>query len=444
VPDRVPFGVVTYDAIVIGAGLSGLVCARRLVERGLRVLVVEARERVGGRLLTGEVAGRPVDLGGQWITAGQDRAVSLAAELDIATYEHVRAGQPIVDEPGGLVTRVAAAFAQRRALRSIDSLMRSIPPGDAAAAPRAAVLDRMSLASWLDEVVKNELARERIRVHADLVFAADPADLSLLSYLSILGATGGFLPQGPDLPGGGREHFVEGGAQSLVTSLYDRTASVIELRLREPVIAIADTGGAATVRTELGAYSAQRVVLAIPPGLVRGIAVELPPPHRAYVDSVRAGPVVKCFAAYDRAFWRDRGLSGEAYLPRGLVRATVELHAGQPVLLAFVVGPHAAGWADRPPDQRRADVLAILAARFGDDAAAPVDFVEHDWAAERFSAGCVAATPPGVLARGARWREAHGRIHIAGTESAIHWPGYMDGAIEAGERAAAEVVSATA
>jgi monoamine oxidase len=412
------------------------------------VLVVEARDRIGGRLLTGEVAGRPVDLGGQWITAGQHRAIALAAELDIATYEHVRAGQPIVDEPGGFVTKVAAAFAQRRALRSIESLMRTIPPGDAAAAPRAAVLDRMSLAKWLDEIVTNELARERIGVHADLIFAADPADLSLLSYLSILGATGGFRPQGPDLPGGGREHFVAGGAQSLVSALHARIASAIDLKLGEPVRAIIDTdadaGGAATVRTERDAYRGRRVVLAIPPGLVRTLAVELPPPHRTYVDSVRAGPVVKCFAAYDRAFWRERGRSGESYLPRGLVRATVELHGGQPVLLAFVVGRQAARWADRPRDERRAAVLAVLAAQFGDEAASPVDFVEHDWGAECFSAGCVAATPPDVLSRGARWREPHGRVHIAGTESAIRWPGYMDGAIEAGERAAAEVLSAKA
>jgi monoamine oxidase len=151
---------------------------------------------------------------------------------------------------------------------------------------------------------------------------------------------------------------------------------------------------------------------------------------------------VKCFAAYDRAFWRDRGLSGEAFLPRGTVRAVVELAGVPPVLLAFVVGPPAGRWAARDPADRRAEVLANLAAHFGDAAESPLDYLEQDWANDRYSAGCVAATPPDVLVHGGRWREPVGPIHIAGTESAVRWPGYMDGAIEAGERAAAEVLAA--
>src|SRR5690606_29267191 len=151
---------------------------------------------------------------------------------------------------------------------------------------------------------------------------------------------------------------------------------------------------------------------------------------------------VKCFAAYARAFWRERGLSGEAYLPRGSVRATVEIAGEPPVLLAFVVGAAATRWARRDAGERREEVLATLARHVGEEAARPIGYLEQDWAAERWSAGCVAATAPGVLARGARWREPTGNVHFAGTETAVRWPGYMDGAIEAGERAAGEVIAA--
>jgi monoamine oxidase len=430
-----------HDAIVVGAGLSGLVAARRLVDAGLNVLVLEARDRVGGRLLTGSVGGATVDLGGQWVTAGQDRVIALAAELGIETADHARTGRAIIDEDIGFFSGLGAAFAQRRAMRSIESLMKTVPPASPAEAPQAAVLDRLSLGAYLDESIWSRTARERIRMHADLVFAQDPADLSLLSYLAIMRATGGFRPEGPELPGGGREHRVVGGAQGLAERLASRLPEGT-VRFGMPVAGLVDAVAHVRVACEGGEYTARRAVLAIPPGLVRSLAIELPAAQRTYVEGVRAGPVVKCFAAYDRAFWRDRGLSGEVFLPRGTVRAVVELAGAPPVLLAFVVGAAAARWAARDADDRRAEILANLAAHLGDAAEHPLDYLEQDWAAERYSAGCVAATPPQVLCSGGRWREPIGRVHVAGTESAVRWPGYMDGAIEAGERAARELLAA--
>jgi monoamine oxidase len=149
--------------------------------------------------------------------------------------------------------------------------------------------------------------------------------------------------------------------------------------------------------------------------------------------------VVKCFAAYDRAYWREQGLSGESYHPRGTVRATVEVDGETPVLLAFIVGREAARWPSRDPNERRDEVLAAFRQL---TEATPRDYLEVDWGADPWSAGCVPGLPPGALSAGARWRERHGRLHIAGTESASRWPGYMEGAIEAGERAASEVLAA--
>jgi monoamine oxidase len=428
-----------HDAIVIGAGLSGLVCARRLETAGASVLVLEARGRVGGRICSGIVAGTTVDLGAQWLTAGQTRLISLAADLDVATFEHERStGRPVIAEAGGMFSKVAAAFSQQRAIRTIESLMRSVPPGEAATAPNAAVLDRLTLADWLDENVGNALARDRIRLHADLVFASEPADISLLSYLSTMHATGGFKPGSADLPGGGREHRFDGGAHLLPSRLADG----LDVRIMEPVVAIDDTGDAVSVQTERATHQARRVVLAIPPALVGKIAVALPGTLKSFISGMRVGSVVKAFAAYERPFWRERGLSGEAYLPHGAVRAVVELAGDTPVLLAFIVGSHARRWRDRTEDDRRGEVIATLAANFGDEAAQPLGYLEHDWSADPWSAGCVASTAPSVLARGARWREPHGRLHLAGTETAVAWPGYMEGAIEAGERAANEVLAA--
>lgn len=434
----------THDAIVVGAGLSGLVCARALLRGGARAIVLEARARVGGRLWSGSLAGSIVDLGGQWMSVGQPRLAALAAELGVATFPHARAGRAILDSAGrphGLFARIATAFAQLRAARRIMRASRAIPPGAPSDAEHAAALDAESLGDWLARTIGNGTARDRLAMHAELVFAADPADLSLLHYLSTLAATGGFRPPGPDLPGGAREHRFSGGAQQLAIRIASELGDAI--RLAAPVVAI-ETGTPLIVRTADSADTARRVVLALPPARAHAIAAALAPAAQRFAAASKLGPVVKCFAAYDRAFWRDAGWSGEAYRPRGAVRATVALtdeHGATPSLLAFVVGEHAARWHERGPLDRRGELLASLSDQFGDAAAHPIDYVEMDWSREAWSGGCVAGLPPNVLAHGARWREPAGRIHIAGTESAVAWPGYMEGAIEAGERAAAEVLA---
>lgn len=413
-----------HDAIVVGAGLSGLVCARRLAQAGARVIVVEARDRVGGRLLTGTVGGQPLDLGGQWLTATQDRLVALAAELGVPTFAHDRAGRAQFP-PGGLPT----AFAQWRAMRRIERAIATLPSAD------PAVLDRESLADYFARTIRNPIARARLALHAEAVFAAEPADLSLLAYLDRLRTTGGFAPQGPDLPGGGREHRFEGGAQRLALEL----AASLDVRLGEPIEEIVDAGTHVTARGPRGEHTAKQLVLALPPVLARNLRVDLAEPARRFADEVRVGSVVKVFAAYARPFWRDRGWSGEAYNPAGTVRVTVAIGNA---LCAFVVGREAERWRERSPAERRAAVIATFAAQFGDEANEPIDQLEVDWGADPWSGGCVAATPPGVLARGAAWGARQGRIHIAGTESSSIWPGYMEGAIVAGERAAQGVLAA--
>jgi monoamine oxidase len=436
--------------VVVGAGLSGLVCARRLVDAGAEVIVREARARVGGRLWSGALAGAVVDLGGQWLSTDQPRLLALAGELGVATSAQPRDGRAVIDDGGGgLFAQLGAAFAQWRAVRRIGRAMRAVPIEAPGTAPDAATLDAIALDGWLAGAIRHPVARARIAMHAELVFAADPAGLSLLGYLARLAATGGFAPPGPELPGGGRDHRFVGGAQLLTTRLADRLGD--RVRLAAPVRAVATRGDGVVVRGPDDAAEnvpaeiiARQVVLAVPPALAVGLAPELPAAVRALGAATRGGGVVKCFAAYREPFWRAAGLSGEAYRPRGTVRAVVDAtppEGAPPVLLAFIVGAEAAAWHARAADARRREVLDTLAGVFGAPARAPIDYLEVDWAIDPWSAGCVASTPLGALTAGGAWRGTHGRIHLAGTEAAIRWPGYMEGAIEAGEAAAVAVLS---
>ena len=418
-------------AIVVGAGLSGLVCACRLADAGAAVIVVEARDRVGGRTLGADLGGAVIDLGGQWMSPGQPRLAALAAELGIASYPQAREGAAVVVEG-------AAPRRLPRHVRAIDAMIARL------GAPEAAAWDAESLGAWLAREVRDPGAREAIALHCELTFAAEPGELSLLGYLAHLGATGGFGDPDATLPGGAREHRFAGGAQALSLALAARLGD--RVRLREPATMLADDGARVTVTTIRGEHAAARAVLAIPPAQAAHLAIAPPWPAAAarLAAAMRPGRVVKVIAGYERAFWRDAGLSGEAYQPRGTVRAVVEATApgGPPALLAMIVAAEAARWRHRDPEERRADVAAELAALFGDEAGAPVAWAEHDWGADPWSGGCVAGTPPGALAAGAAWRAPHGRIHLAGTETATRWPGYLEGAIEAGERAAAEVLAA--
>ncbi len=381
------------EVVVVGAGLSGLVAARALADAGRDVVVLEARDRVGGRTLTRRIAGCDVDVGGQWMSAGQDRLAALAARLGVESYSQLREGEPVVALP----ELARPGFFARRAMRRLEKMIESPD----------ATSDAISLGAWLARAPA--ATRAAIAMHAELTFATEPANLSLLHYLHTVAATGGLGG-----PGEEERRFV-GGAQQLCVRLADG----LDVRLSTPVRSLDD-------------HPARHVVLAAPPHLARRL-VSVPGAER-----FTSGGVVKLIAAYDRAFWRDDGRSGEAY-GAGLVRATVDLtqHDGTPMLLAFVVGEAAAGWA-RDPAGHQARALAELAALFGPAAAAPVDVITHDWAADPWSAGCVAGLPPG--SRTTRWRGPIGHVHLAGTEAADVWPGYLEGAIDAGERAAAEVL----
>ena len=239
------------------------------------------------------------------------------------------------------------------------------------------------------------------------------------------------------------------GAQSISEGLADRVGRA-RLHLEEPVRALDRDDEGVTVHTDRRTWRAKRVICALPLALLDRLrwAPALPPRRDQLHQRTPMGATVKVFLAYDTPFWKEAGLSGEAACTEGPVSVVFDNTApgGPPMLLAFVVGGPARDWAERDPAERRAAVLEGLVRWFGPDAAEPTWVHEQDWCVDPWAGGCpITQFPPGTLSHlGPVLRAPVGRVHWAGTETARQCTGFMEGAVEAGERAADEVLAAGA
>lgn len=442
--------------MVVGAGLAGLVAARDLVAAGHSVLVVEARDRVGGRVVNvATTDGVALELGGQWVGPTQDRVLALAADLDAALFPTYDEGDNVVVYRGrkrryrGAIPKlpvpVLADIGQAQ-LR-LDRMAKTVPLEAPWLAPRATEWDGETVETWLRRHVHTRGAREMLQLAVRAVFATEAADLSLLHFL-FYSHSGGFLDRLLDVRDGAQESRIVGGSQVLATGLAERLGVV---RCGVPVRRVAQDADGVTVEGVGLTVRARRVVVATPPVLAGRFDYEpvLPPWRDQLTQQLPMGSVIKCMAVYDEPFWRADGLTGQSTSDEGPVQLTFDNtpppgHPG--VLLAFVEGAHARALSRISADERRSAVVTCLTRAFGPRAEHPSEFLEVDWAAEPFSRGCYGAhLAPGVLTQfGAALREPCGRIHWAGTETATVWAGYMDGAVRSGEAVALDVAKALA
>lgn len=442
------------DIAVIGGGLSGLVAAHRLMQSGVpSLLVLEAKDRVGGRTLNEAAAGGHVESGGQWVGPSQTRVLALARELGIGTFKTYHSGRHVMVLGGqrrthrgalpwsfwrpGMDFAKAAAKLQWAAWRvSRDTPWR---------ARHAQLLDRTSLRDWVLQHTRTEEARALFYVVSGLTLGGDPADLSLLGVLQHIQSAGGLAPL-VSVHGGAQDSRFVGGSQSLSQTLAQRLGS--RLRLSTPVTRVDWHDGVATIHAGEQRVRARRVIVAMSPADRRHITFtpELPAPEQALAERMDMFKGLKINVVYRRPFWRDQGLSGQALSDVGPAALAFDNspHDGSVgTLVTFVAGkssdvnvaPTERQLAD--PAARRAAVLDCMARYFGEEARQPLDYIEKDWREEAHTAGCIPTWPTGLLTEvGPHLSPSTGPIIWAGTESSHIWGGYMDGAVRAGERAA--------
>jgi monoamine oxidase len=443
------------DVIVVGAGLAGLVTAQRLVEQGHSAIVLEARDRVGGRVLNAATSdGTVVEMGGQWVGPTQDRILDLSRRLGLELFPTYNEGDNVVCYRGTL-RRYRGAIPKLpppvladigQAQLRLDRMARTVPLEAPWDAPRAKSWDGQTVETWLRRNMATRGGREMLRLGVRAVFAGEARDISLLHFL-FYSHSGGLLDRLFNVEEGAQASRYVGGSHLVAFRLADQLGDVV--RLGVAVQRIVGDDEEVAVHGEGVSFRARAVVVTAPPLLAGRIEYEpaLSPSRRQLTHRMPMGSVIKCMAVYDEPFWRADGLTGQATDELGPAQLTFDNSppSGTPgILLAFVEGAHARHLSGRTASERRQQVTEGLARLFGPRAGSPREFLELDWSIEQWSGGCYGAhLAPGVLSDfGPSLRAPCGRVHWAGTESATVWAGYMDGAVRSGERAAAEVNAA--
>lgn len=454
----------TADVVVVGAGLAGLTAARELVKAGVKsVVLLEARDRVGGRTWTKHVDGVAIDVGGQWLKKDpssygpvQARMAGLGKEFGVETFNVFYAGNDVGYEQGTrtvyppgptqeLPPYPASLADAARAIALLDQMSTSVPAGEPWKSPHAAEYDGQTVETWLRDQKLTPSGKRLVDLGIQAILASEPADVSLLYVLHYI-VQAGTLENLISTPAGAQQARFVGGAQQISEHLAKALGRRVVLG--SPARAITQRKGRVVVDSDRMVVDAKRVVVAITPELSGRIryAPQLPFMRDQLAQRMPMGTVIKVHAIYDTPFWRADGLTGFTISDRSPVRVTWDNSPkeGKPgVLLGFIEGNDARVWGQKPADERRRDVLDAFTTYFGAKARNPSGYIEQNWAEEEFSRGCyVGITAPGVLiGYGQALRAPCGLIHWAGTETARQWMGYMDGAVESGERVAKEILA---
>lgn len=446
---------IARDVVVVGAGVTGLTAACRLSAAGQSVLVLEARDRVGGRLWTDVIDGQMREIGGQWVSPDQSALIEMLDELGLETYSRYRDGDSVYVGRDGEARRFTGDIfpaGERteseisRLIELLDKLSAEVDPGAPWAHDRAREFDSVSFSTWLEQQSDDAEARDNIALFIAEAMLTKPAHtFSLLQALHMAASAGGFghLVDADFI----LDKRVVGGLQQVPLRLAERLGAD-SLRLATPVTAIEWDETGATVRGGDLEVRARHVLVAVPPNLYDRIRYvpALPRLRQQLQQHQSLGLVIKVHATYETPFWRSGGLSGTAFSPYQLVHEAYDnTNHGETrgTLVGFVAGEEADALLRLDADERRSRILDSLATYFGPEARRPVTYYESDWAAEEWTQGAYAASfDLGGLSRyGELQLQPVGPLRFGTSDLAGVGYQHVDGGIRVGHRLADDVLT---
>jgi monoamine oxidase len=449
------------DVAVVGAGLSGLTAARQIAAAGKSVIVLEARGRVGGRCFSrsiGAGASDVANMGATFVGPTQTQILGLMSELGIGKFDVYSTGNLLWYESGkrtpytGLIPPAndpaSVIELGEVVLPEIDKMAQTVPLDAPWTAPDALPWDSMTVDTWVSQNTKGSDTPKLFSLAVDAILSVLPRDVSFLYFLFYVHAAGGIEPLVNNAGTGSAQDFrVTGGTQGIAIKMAHQLGAKRVL-LSQPVRRISQGPRSVYVYADKATVKAKQVIVAIPPHLAGRIVYEpgLPAVRDQLTQRMPIGSLIKTIAVYDTPFWRGQGLNGQVTSDTGPVTVMFDASpaSGTPgVLLGFIDGDDARALSDQSNSARAAAALKSYATYFGAQAANPRTYFDQVWDKEIYTGGCpVGLMPPGVMLEyGQALRAPVKRIHWAGTETATVWTGYMDGAVQAGKRAAGEALA---
>ncbi|WP_448655755.1 flavin monoamine oxidase family protein [Microbacterium lacticum] len=458
---------ITRDVVIVGAGAAGLTAANELKKAGLSVAVLEARDRVGGRLWTDVIDGAMLEIGGQWISPDQTALIETVDELGLDTFSRYREGDSVYVGPDGVAHRFTGEMfpvapeteeAIARVTETLDAMVAEIDPDRPWAHPKAAEWDAISWDAWLRQQTDDDEAVRNLAFATGSAMLTKPTHaISLLESLLMAASAGSY------------SHLVDadfildkrvvGGLQQVPILLAERLGDDVFLSQAVRTLEWSDDGVTATTAPTTGVAGtattggagltvrARQVILALAPVLYDRISFvpALPRLQHQMHQHISMGFVIKVHAVYDRPFWREQGLSGTAFSPYELSHEAYDnTNHGEErgTLVGFVSDLNADGVFALSADERKERILESLSHYYGPEAKNPVVYFESDWGSEEWTRGAYAASfDLGGLSRyGAHLREAIGPIHLACSDLAGAGYQHVDGAIRMGRLVASQVI----
>ncbi|OGM46810.1 hypothetical protein ABOM_005044 [Aspergillus bombycis] len=427
------------QVIVIGAGLSGLTAAAELNRQGIDVIVLEASSKVGGRVNSATTSlGSHLDLGGQWIGHGHHRITALVNKAKGTTFQTFTRGLPTLARDGRTVSLFSPSVILAMIYLAFLELVSRIY------VPQGWITVTVDKA--IETLVPLEMARQFLRLLVAVSSTAELGLTSVYSFATAIPRSGGLLTM----------LGTRGGAQdTLVVESMGITTSMLASELSQniftdmPITSISQNqSDNVMVRTASGReFHARKVIITVPPPMLQKITFDPPLPveRTALQKNTRMGVVYKAIAVFEKPFWRD-GLGGEFLILDDPACGVFDTSSpGGPGHLCFLVAGTPARQLDMlDANTRRESLLSRLAPHLGHRVLQPVDWHEKAWHSDEYCGGgylayATVGTTEGLLPMP---HKPTNNLHWAGTETAEEHPGYLEGAIQSGERAACEVARA--
>jgi monoamine oxidase len=440
------------DYVVVGAGLAGLSVATQLRDRGASVTVLEARDRVGGRIFSAsrdEGDGVVLDLGAQWVGPEQTRVMELIADFGLTKVEEGVPGDiswSIAGKKSVGGTRLPKVGLRTRfemlALAAAIRLMYPRLPSDAPwTAKPARRWDSETAEKWIRRFVRTRAGMALAEIYVRGNTAIELSETSIYALVADIRGCGtlGSIERAENFK------IAEGAFE-----IPHRLSLPLEesIHLSTPVRAISQDDEAVTVVTDTMTIRCRRAIVCAPAVVAKEIRFDPPLPQRteALFANTLMGTCLKFQALYDRPFWRSRGLNGCILSGDHAVSLTYDnsprAGSGAGVIVGFVLGDQARRLSALSPEAQELEILDCLEEFLGTSAKQPTALVVQDWNKEQWSRGAYSAHyAPGILttAGPALW-ESCGRVHWAGTETSLEWTGYMEGAVRSADRVVREIV----